>query len=66
MNLMKLPQVNQTTCIGCGTCAALAPKTFVVKDDGKSHVLEPSGNSEQEIQGAIDSCPVGAISWREQ
>ena len=62
---MKKPKVNQATCIGCGTCVALAAKTFKIGDDGKSHVLEPVGDDEKTIQTAIDSCPVTAISWQE-
>jgi len=62
---MKKPKVNQQTCIGCGTCPALCPNTFAIQDDGKAHVTNPSGDSEEEIQGAVDACPVDAISWEE-
>jgi len=62
---MKQPLVNQDKCIGCGTCASLCPATFALGDDGKAQVTNPTGNSESEIQSAIDACPVQAISWSE-
>ncbi len=62
----KKPVVDQNTCIGCGTCVALAPKTFKLNDEGKSVVTNPQGDDEATIQGAIDSCPVDAISWKEE
>jgi len=64
--LMKKPVVNQEACIGCSTCTSLAPNTFVLGDDGKAKVTNPPGNSQEEIQNAIDSCPVEAISWVEK
>jgi ferredoxin len=63
---MKQPVVNQDTCIGCGTCAALASATFAIDaNTGKAHVVNPSGNSEAEIDTAIASCPGGSITWQE-
>jgi ferredoxin len=56
--------VDAQTCIGCGTCAALAANTFKMQD-GKSIVTDTKGDSEDTIQSAIDSCPVDAISWSE-
>lgn len=62
---MKKPVVNQDTCIGCGTCVAMAPKTFKMESDGKSHVVESPQDDEDTIQATIDACPVDAISWEE-
>jgi len=62
---MRKITVDQDTCIGCGTCVALAPKSFKMTDDGKSLPLEPAGDDEATIQQGIDSCPVNAISWQE-
>jgi len=61
---MKKVKVNQDTCIGCGSCASICPKVFVVQD-GKAKVINAEGDSEANIQMAIDSCPVTAISWEE-
>jgi ferredoxin len=62
---MKKVSVDPAKCIGCGTCVALAPKSFKLGDDGKSHPLDPVGDDEATVQNAIDSCPVSAISWQE-
>lgn len=62
---MRKPKVDQEKCLGCGTCAALCPKTFEMGEDGKAQVKNPPGDPESEIQNAIDSCPVQAISWEE-
>ena len=62
--MAKEPYVDRDVCIGCGTCVALCPNVFQLQDDGKSKVVNPGGASEQEIQQAIDSCPVQCIHWK--
>lgn len=59
--IQKKPVVDPNKCIGCGMCTVIAPATFVMKD-GKSVVVEKPTDSEEKIQEAIESCPVGAIS----
>jgi len=71
---MKI-KVDKDKCIGCGTCVALAPKTFELRDDSKAYVIEPPGDvksrgdhvpfrdDEETIKEAIDSCPVDAIEY---
>jgi ferredoxin len=54
--------VDQKKCIGCGLCESLAPKTFKLNSKGKSEVINPKGDKKSDIQNAIDSCPVKAIS----
>ena len=56
------PKVDQEKCIGCGSCAAIAPKTFKMNDMGKSEVIDPAGDDEATIKMASDSCPTQAIS----
>ena len=63
--MAKKAKVDPAICIGCGTCVALCGASFKMGDDGKSVAIDPAGNSEQEVQGAIDACPVKAISWEE-
>lgn len=63
--MSQIPVVNQDECIGCGTCAELAPATFRLNDDEKAEVINPHGDPEDDIQEAIDSCPTEAISWEE-
>jgi len=52
--------VNQETCIGCGTCAALCPQTFKINDGGKSEVINQ--DDAECAKGAAASCPVQAIT----
>ena len=62
---MRKPVVDKQKCIGCGTCVALAPKSFKLGEDGKSEVIDPPQDEEATIQQAIDACPAGAIKWEE-
>ena len=59
---MKKVKVDGEKCLGCGSCVALASKSFKM-EKGKAVTLDPAGDSEEVIQSAIDSCPVGAINW---
>ena len=59
------PVVNQDECIGCGTCAEIASKSFRLNDDEKAEVIHPPGDSDDVIQEAMDSCPTEAISWED-
>jgi ferredoxin len=54
-------QVDKTKCIGCGTCVALAPKTFKLGDDGKSEAFTQDVDSQETLEQAIQSCPAQAI-----
>ncbi|MEA2020318.1 MAG: ferredoxin [Patescibacteria group bacterium] len=56
-------KIDKELCIGCGLCTVIAGKTFELGEDGKAVIADPQGNSEDEIQEAINSCPVSAISW---
>lgn len=61
--MAKLPQVDKEKCIGCGTCVALAPKTFRLDSGGKAEVVESPQDAEETIKEAVESCPVEAISF---
>lgn len=52
--------INKETCIGCGTCVALAGNTFEMEGD-KAIIKDDNGDDEETIQMAIDSCPTQAI-----
>ena len=62
--MAKVPVVDKNTCIGCGSCVALCPKVFKIGKDGKAEAFKGDGDSEANIQKAIDVCPVSAISWK--
>ena len=56
--------VDEFTCIGCKNCVWAAPATFRINDDyGRSRVFAQWLNTEEDIQCAIDSCPVDCIHW---
>lgn len=62
---MKKVKVDKEKCIGCSLCVAIAEKAFKVSDDGKVEALEVSEEEESKVKEAIESCPVGAISWQD-
>lgn len=52
-------------CIGCGVCAQLCQESFKLDEDaGKALVISHRACSE--VQEAIDSCPVSAISCEDK
>lgn len=56
--------VDQDTCIGCGLCCSMCEAVFRMNDDGKAEAYaEATDETQNEVQSAIDSCPVSAISW---
>lgn len=56
--------VDQDTCIGCGLCCSMCEAVFRLNDDGKAEAYaEATDENQGEVQSAIDSCPVSAISW---
>lgn len=57
---MKI-KVDKKLCIGCGTCAVLAEKSFKLANNGKAEAINPPGDTPEKIQEAIESCPVQAI-----
>ena len=52
----KKLKVDQSLCIGCGTCVGVYPDDFAFNDDGLANVV-----SEDAEEEARDVCPVGAI-----
>lgn len=53
--------IDKEKCIGCGLCANLCPKSFVMKD-GKAHAKQAVISKITCEQEAADSCPVNAIT----
>lgn len=60
----KVPVVKRDLCIGCGVCVSLCPEVFALDDEGKSKVINPNGDCD--LETAVASCPVGAISTQEE
>ncbi len=62
--MARIPVVDDTLCTGCELCVETCSDVFKMEDD-VAVVSDPEGASEDEIQEAIDNCPVEAISWQE-
>lgn len=66
MNVQKKPVIDESLCIGCGTCPAMCPKAFGMRDsDGIAFVKDTIAESNNDIQDAIEACPTEAIAWEE-
>ncbi len=61
--MAQIPRVDQDSCTGCETCIDLCPGVFRLTDDMVAEAYDPKGASKDEIQEAMDSCPVECISW---
>lgn len=55
-------KVDQQKCIGCGSCVAVCPDNFELKDDGKSYCIHAEIDDLGCSQVAAESCPVQAIT----
>lgn len=55
---MAKVKVDKEKCIGCGLCASLSPKVFVMADD-KAVVKQKE--TKEDCREAADSCPTQAI-----
>lgn len=63
--MTKAPLVDKEQCISCELCVNNCPSVFRIGADGKSECFDPNGDSEENIQMAIDMCPVSCIHWQE-
>ena len=53
--------VSESRCVGCGKCARIDSEHFATSG-GKAIVISSDNMNSQELQRAIRSCPVNAIS----
>lgn len=59
--------VDSDKCIGCNTCPLIDPETFELDPETyKAKVKKQPVTITDQINNAIDSCPVGAISATDQ
>jgi len=54
-------EVKKDICIGAGPCEAIAPNVFKVNAEGKAEVIDPKGDTDENIMAAAKGCPVQAI-----
>jgi len=56
--------VDELKCISCWHCVACAPKSICMDHDHiRARVFAQWGNSEDDLEWAVRSCPVDCISW---
>ena len=59
--------VNESACIGCRQCNHSAPNTFMMEDDwGRARAFQQWADDEEDINIAIESCPVDCIYFVKQ
>ncbi len=58
--------IDQDECISCGACVDSCPDVFQMNDDNLAEIFDAEGASEEEIQDALDSCPVTCIHWEDE
>ncbi|MFH1827324.1 MAG: ferredoxin [bacterium] len=63
---MKKLIIDQKKCVGCKTCTIIASKTFKIGESGKATTILKSKDKDKDIDLAIFSCPVQAISKSEK
>ncbi len=54
--------VDRGLCLGSGMCLVYAPNTFTHDEQSKAVVLDPAGDRAEDLEAAIDACPVTALS----
>jgi ferredoxin len=55
-------KVDEGKCIGCGSCVAVCPENFELKENGRSRPLQEEIDDLGCSQIAAESCPVQAIT----
>ncbi len=54
--------IDLNVCVGNAMCPHIASKTFELNDDRQSRVIDPDGDSRENVLEAAESCPVSAIT----
>ena len=63
--MSKIPYLDQTSCIGCETCTRICPKVFRMVSEHLAGIYNPTGDTEEKIEEAMDNCPVACINWED-
>ncbi len=58
--------IDADECIGCESCVEICPEVFAFdENEEKAYVIQEEGGPEEQIQEAMDSCPVECIHWED-
>ncbi len=57
--------VDRDLCMGSGVCIAYAPATFAHDAETKAVVQDGPGDPADDIRTAVEACPTGALSVRD-
>ena len=61
----RIPVIAADECIACSNCEQVCPEVFRLNESlGHSEVINPHGAPEENIQEAMDQCPVQCIHWQ--
>jgi ferredoxin len=60
-----LVSVDHARCVGNGTCLTIASNVFAHNADRQSVVVNPTGDPNDQILEAAETCPVSAITVRD-
>ena len=52
--------------MGSGMCIMYAAATFAHDDETKAVVIDPEGDSLEDLRNAVEACPTGAIRLEDQ
>lgn len=57
--------VDEVNCIGCGKCVRACPASFYIEPSkyGRARVVAQGASSIEEIEIAMETCPVDCIHW---
>ena len=60
-------EVNKEKCLGCGMCVGINSDVFDFGDDGLAEANNDNINDDNkdDVENAVNSCPVGAIEKKE-
>lgn len=62
---MRSPEIDLGVCIDCGGCIVVCPTVFRQNQaTGLMEVAELTSYPEEEVNEAINICPVTCISWQ--
>ena len=58
--------IDESACIGCGSCEALCPAVFAMTDRGTAEAIaEATDATQADVKEAMKMCPANCIHWDE-